>query len=114
MRIVPGTTFATKAGARNGLTGVFSRTQLTEGQILITATEAKAVDNVTTYIGAGTAYMKYGQRLVDANGEYDKLIAISGNPANFNDYDIDRHAGTQDDPFPVSNVNELMALHDLI
>lgn len=114
VRIVPGTTFVTKAGNRNGLMGVFSRTQLAEGQILITATEAKAVDNVTTYIGAGTAYMKYGQRLVDANGEYDKLIAISGNPANFNDYDIDRHAGTQDDPFPVSNVNELMALHDLM
>ena len=114
VRMYPGSNVVSKAGSMNGLTGVFTRTTLDEGLVWIGATEAKAVDNVTTATEAGSAYMKYGSRIVNADSEYDRLLPISGTPRNYDVYDLDKHAGTQDDPYPVSDANELMALYDLM
>ena len=114
VRIYPGSSVVSKPGTKNGLTGVFTRTFLDEGLVWIGATEAKAVSDVTTVAEAGSAYMKYGYRTVDANAEYDKVVAISGKPRDFNTYDLDKHAGTKDDPFPVSDANELMALQSVM
>ncbi len=114
VHIYPGSNVVTKPSAMNGLTGVFSRTHLDEGLVWIGATEAKAVSDVTTVAEAGSAYMKYGYHMVDANAEYDKVLAISGKPRSFDTYDLDKHAGTKDDPYPVSDANELMALQKVM
>lgn len=111
VHVTPGSDIVTKPGSKNGLTGVFTRTLLDEGLVWIGATEAKAVDNVTTATEAGSAYMKYGYHMLSAANEYDKLLPISGTPRDFNDYDLDQHEGTKDDPYPISSAMELMALH---
>ena len=116
VRVTPGAEIVTRPGARNGLTGVFTRTLLEGGMVWIGATEAKAVDadNVTTATEAGSAYMKYGYRTLGEDAVYDKLIPISGTPRNFNGYDLDDHKGTQDDPYPISSPMELMALGSMM
>ena len=114
IQITPGSTVVNKPGSINGLIGVFSRTLLDEGIIWLGATEAKAVDNVTTATEAGSAYMKYGYHMTKADAEYDKLLTINGKPRNFDTYDLDKHKGTKDDPFPISDANELMALQDMM
>ena len=114
LRVYPGSTIVTKAGAQNGLTGTFTRMNLSEGLVYFTATEAKVVDNVTTNVEAGSAYLKYGQRLLDANANYDKAIAIDGKPTDYSNNDLDKHQGSKDDPYPVSNANEMALLLNMM
>ncbi|MGN0233656.1 MAG: LamG-like jellyroll fold domain-containing protein [Bacteroidaceae bacterium] len=112
--ITPGNKIVTKAGSSNGLTGVFSKTFIEEGTVWVGATEAKAVDNVTSYVNGGSAYMKYGVLQLPEDGDYAELMPISGNPTNYGSYDLDKHAGTEDDPYPVSNATELLALRSVM
>ena len=112
--ITPGNNIVTQPSVTGGLTGVFNKTFLEEGTVWIGATEAKAVDNVTTYANAGSAYLKYGTLQVSADGEYAELMPISGNPVNYGSYDLDKHAGTEDDPYPISNATELLALRGMM
>ena len=112
--ITPGNNIVTQPSVIGGLTGVFNKTFLEEGTVWIGATEAKTVDNVTTYANAGSAYMKYGSLQVPEDGEYAELMPISGNPVNYGSYDLDKHAGTEEDPYPISNATELLALRGMM
>ena len=112
--ITPGNSVVAKPGSLGGLTGVFAKGYLEEGNVWIGATEAKTVDNVTTVINAGSAYLKYGSLTVPEDGDYAELIPISGNPVNYGVYDLDKHAGTEEDPYPISNATELLALRNLM